>query len=328
MRSALAATVLSVALLGIEMPRPQVVVAPEHPAAPTIAVELASAPRGGEPPQVAVPEGPSLAEALAPAPPPSQEPLREGPATPSGEEPEASIQAAATETSCSLPDPGPLPRPGDQAALGFWSSFRDPLPPAPLFNPPGPKRVGLQAGHWLTEQVPFELRRLEQGSSGGGKAEWEVNLDIAQRARELLESAGVDVDVLPATVPVGYRAHAFVSIHADGDTSGGLRGYKVAHPGFSSIPAADDRLVDALNDAYGDATGLPRDDAHISRRMVYYYAFNSRRYCHSVAPGVPQAIVETGFLTSAVDRQTLLGKPDLAAAGIARGVLAFLGVQP
>ena len=59
-------------------------------------------------------------------------------------------------------------------------------------------------------------------------------------------------------------------------------------------------------------------------RMLYYYAFNSRRYCHAVAPGVPQAIVETGFLTSAVDRQLLLGNPQAAAKGIANGVLEFL----
>ena len=58
--------------------------------------------------------------------------------------------------------------------------------------------------------------------------------------------------------------------------------------------------------------------------MRYYYAFNSRRYCHTVAPGVPQAIVENGFLTSPLDRVLLLGNPDLAAQGLAKGVLDFL----
>jgi hypothetical protein len=115
-----------------------------------------------------------------------------------------------------------------------------------------------------------------------------------------------------------------VAIHADGDTSGRLRGFKVARPGFSSVPETDDRLVETLNAAYGAATGLPRDDEHISLRMRYYYAFNSRRYCHAVAPGVPQAIVEAGFLTSAADRGLLLGTPDVAARGIADGILRFL----
>jgi N-acetylmuramoyl-L-alanine amidase len=206
--------------------------------------------------------------------------------------------------------------------------FREPLPPAALWNPPGPKRVGLQAGHWLVEQVPFELRGLQGGTSGGGKQEWEVNLDLAQRARALLEAAGVQVDLLPATVPQRYQAHAFVAIHADGDKAGRLRGFKIARPGFSSVPAADDRLVDTLNAAYGTATALPRDDEHISLRMRYYYAFNSRRYCHAVAPGVPQAIVETGFLTNAADRGILLGNPDAAARGLADGILRFLRDTP
>ena len=206
--------------------------------------------------------------------------------------------------------------------------FREPLPPAAVWNPPGPKRVGLQAGHWLVEQVPPELRGLQGGSSGGGKQEWEVNLDIALRTQALLEAAGVQVDVLPTTIPERYQAHVFVAIHADGDTSGRLRGFKIARPGFSSVPAADDRLVDDLNATYGVATSLPRDDEHISLRMRYYYAFNSRRYCHAVAPGVPQAIVETGFLTNATDRGILLGNPDVAARGLADGILRYLRESP
>jgi N-acetylmuramoyl-L-alanine amidase len=62
--------------------------------------------------------------------------------------------------------------------------------------------------------------------------------------------------------------------------------------------------------------------------MRYYYAFNSRRYCHAVAPGVPQAIVEAGFLTNAADRGILLGNPDAAARGLADGILRFLRDSP
>jgi hypothetical protein len=225
------------------------------------------------------------------------------------------VEPVATHDPCLFPPP-PLVRGS--------SAFRAPLPPSPVWDPPGPKRVGLQAGHWLNEERPPELRGLQHGSSGGGKQEWEVNLDIARRAARMLEAEGVEVDVLPTTVPPRYRAHVFVSIHADGDPAGRARGFKVARPGFSSIPDVDDQLVDALNAAYEAATGLPRDDVHITRRMLYYYAFNSRRYCNAVAPGVPQVIVEAGFLTSAVDRQLLLGNPDAAARGIVDGVMAFL----
>jgi hypothetical protein len=215
--------------------------------------------------------------------------------------------------------------PGSGPRSGSW---RDPLPQTPRHNPDGPKQVGLQAGHWLTEQVPAELRGLQQGATGGGKMEWEVNLDIARRSQALLEAQGVVVDILPTTVPVRYRAHLFVSIHADGDTTGRATGFKIARPAFSSLPAVDDRLVESLYAAYGSATGLRRDDEHITPRMRYYYAFNSRRFCHAVAPGVPQAIVETGFLTNAADRRLLLGTPDVVARGIADGILRFLRENP
>jgi N-acetylmuramoyl-L-alanine amidase len=271
-----------------------------NPVEPAPAVVSAPAERSDSLADAAAPT--DLSDLLADAAPPSYSPA-ETPCDPSGS---------------ALPPLGPEVR----------RSFREPLAPAPRWNPPGPKRVGLQAGHWLVEQAPGELSRLQHGASGGGKQEWEVNLDLAQRARQLLEAAGVEVDLLPATVPMRYRAHAFISIHADGDPAGQLSGFKIARPGFSSVPAADDQLVAALNEAYGAATRLRRDDEHITPRMRYYYAFNSRRYCHAVAPGVPQAIVETGFLTSAADRTLLLGNPDAAAQGIASGVLAFLDRAP
>ncbi|MGI9147360.1 MAG: N-acetylmuramoyl-L-alanine amidase family protein [Chloroflexota bacterium] len=224
--------------------------------------------------------------------------------------------------------PDPLPLPGSPRSQDFFRSFRTPLPPAVLYDPPGPRHVGLQAGHWLTEEVPPELGRLQGGAVGGGKQEWEVNLDIARRAATLLEAANIQVDVLPATVPPAYRANAFVALHADGDPAGAANGFKVARPGFSSLPDIDDRLVETLNQVYAADTELPRDDDHISLRMRYYYAFNSRRYCHAVAPGVPQAIIEMGYLTSPSDRRLLIGDPDLLARGLADGIQVFLNTLP
>ena len=258
--------------------------------------------------------------------------------------PEAEKTLVPAQLPVTLPTPVPPPVetiiPADQcddarvppalgpANPGGFTAFRVPLPSTPLYNPPGQKRIGLQAGHWQNSQVPPELGRLQAGAVGGGKQEWEVNLDIAGRAKRLLEAEGLQVDLLPATVPARYQAHVFLAIHADGDTNGAISGYKIARPGFSSIPSVDDRLVQALYSTYGERTRLARDDEHISLRMRYYYAFNSRRYCHAVAPGVPQAIIETGFLTSASDRQTLLGNPDAPARGIADGIKAFLDALP
>jgi N-acetylmuramoyl-L-alanine amidase len=224
----------------------------------------------------------------------------------------------------------PLPD-GNPEPLGpavFNSGFRDPLPRSPVWNPAGTKRVGLQVGHWNTNDLPYELRRLSPGSTAGGWTEAELNLLLARTAARYLEEAGIEVDILPTTIPVRYRAHAFVSIHADGDTSGRLNGYKIARPSISSIPDADDEFVRIMYDEYGAATGMARDsDAHISRRMTYYYAFNTRRYQHAIDLGTPSQIIETGFLTNAGDRSFLTGRSDLAGRGIANGILRFLALE-
>src|SRR5207237_3580398 len=184
---------------------------------------------------------------------PTLAPTVEAPSAPATATPPISsnIEAAATLAPAPLADVpvavaqnpcddtarhDPLPVPGSARAQDFFRSFRTPLPPAPLYDPPGQKRVGIQAGHWLTDQVPPELGRLQAGAVGGGKQEWEVNLDVAQRAAVLLESANIQVDVLPATVPPSYRANAFIALHADGDPAGVANGFKVARPGFSSLP--------------------------------------------------------------------------------------------
>jgi peptidoglycan/xylan/chitin deacetylase (PgdA/CDA1 family) len=239
--------------------------------------------------------------------------------------------AAATEPTpvkCTPRSDERLPADDDPAARDFWTAFKAPLPAAPVWDPPGPRRVGLQVGHWQYAQRALELFHLDPGGAVNGVWEWEVGLDLAQRAQRRLEAAGVTVDLLDMTVPEGYRAHAFVAIHADTARIPGRRGFKLARPGFSSVPAADDRLLAALGDAYAGATSLPRDDRNVDDGMRYYYAFNSRRYCHAVAPGVPQAILEAGYLTSAGDREVLLDDPDAAARGIADGVLRFLGLSP
>jgi N-acetylmuramoyl-L-alanine amidase len=58
--------------------------------------------------------------------------------------------------------------------------------------------------------------------------------------------------------------------------------------------------------------------------MRGYYAFNWRRYDHSVHPMTAAAIIETGFLTNARDRNVIVKDPQKAAQGIAGGILKFL----
>jgi hypothetical protein len=236
------------------------------------------------------------------------------------------LAAPSEQEACSRSTEPPPPVPGEPGSSSFWGRYRQPLPPAEVYNPPGPKRVGLQAGHWRTEEVPPELRGLGAGASGGGKSEWEVNLDLAERTAALLRAYGVEVEILPTTLPIEYKAHAFLSIHADGDETGARQGYKLGRAAWSATPEADDRLMAAISEAYASATRMPLDPVGASRRMTAYYAFNSRRFCHAIAPGTPSAILETGYLTSAVDRQILLGDPDAVARGIASGLLRYLDI--
>jgi hypothetical protein len=193
---------------------------------------------------------------------------------------------------------------------------------------PGPLRVGLQIGHLDNDQVPEELSGLTRNGAGAvaaGYNERDTVAVIAELAAERLRAAGVEVDVLPATVPPGYEADAFVSVHADGNNNTSIRGFKIAGPrrDYSGRSAA---LVAALYDAYDESTGLPQDPS-ISRRMTAYYAFNWPRYEHAVHPFTPAAIVETGFLTNPIDRAFLLNQAERAATGIAEGVLAFLAAD-
>jgi hypothetical protein len=239
-----------------------------------------------------------------------------------GEEPE---RAADTVTAADA---------GDAAArLPTWlRPVRQP-PPVTVIGTgqTWPKRVGLQVGHWGSEQMPEEMERLRNsggGAVGGGYTEVQVNYDLATRTAALLRARGVEVDVLSATVPMDYQADAFVAIHADGDARGVLRGYKIARSPLSHVPEWDDALVGWLYAEYGKATSMPRDDDHITPRMRFYYAFNNRRYYHAIHPSTPGAIVETGFMTSAVDRALLIGQPDRPAQGLANALLGFLGMQP
>ena len=115
----------------------------------------------------------------------------------------------------------------------FWTAGV-PVAPPPLASGRGtiaPWRVGIQAGHWQIDQLPDELRRL-RGNTGAqwrGLAESTVNVEIARRAVRQLQEAGVSAELLPATVPPGYDADAFVAVHADG---GGARdsGWKISTP--------------------------------------------------------------------------------------------------
>ncbi|MEP6693722.1 MAG: N-acetylmuramoyl-L-alanine amidase [Chloroflexota bacterium] len=190
-----------------------------------------------------------------------------------------------------------------------------------------PRRVGIQIGHWKTDQAPEELRNLitQTGTSWANIDEVDVSEAIALRVQSLLSAQGIVVDLLPATVPSGYLADVFLALHADGDDSGEASGFKIAH-GTRRGPYETD-LVATLREVYASQTGLAWDD-NISSGMRGYYAFSWLRYQHAVAPHTPAAILEMGFLSNNDDRHLLAEHPDTIASAIASGLLRFLEAYP
>lgn len=186
-------------------------------------------------------------------------------------------------------------------------------------------RVGIQVGHWKNSELPDEfpeMRARGGGASAGGVSEWQVNLSIGQQTKQILEAKGYIVDLLPATTPENYKADAFISIHADGSANTGVSGYKVAASRFDRSGAAS-VLASLVDRSYAAATAMPQD-TNITSAMTGYYAFNHRRFEHSINSKTPAVIIETGFLTNSKDRQFLTSRPELAAKGIADGIVAFL----
>ena len=215
------------------------------------------------------------------------------------------------------------PPPQRRRWRGSRNRYPGPIPTPEEWHPPdGPVRIGLQVGHWRTEEAPRELSGLRRnGTSWNGTPEWEVNLEIARRTGAMLEELGYVVDILPAVVPPGYRAHLFLAIHADASNDRSARGYRVAAPRRDASGRASG-IVDLLKRTYGEATGIRRlPDA--TRRMRNYYAFNFRRYEHALHPMTIAAILETGFLTNAGDREVIMGQPERAARGIVEAITAF-----
>ena len=200
--------------------------------------------------------------------------------------------------------------------------------PVPKNIPIGPRRVAIQAGHWKSDEVPDELRRLipQTGAAWEGISEVEINLDVAKRVGVILNSKGIAVDILPTTIPVGYVADAFVALHADSDGVGENSGFKMAHG--SRRGPHEDALLNDIKDAYGAASGLEYDARHITSNMRGYFAFNWSRYQHAVSAFTPAVILELGYVSNDDDRALMLDHPDTLAAAIAAGVMKFLNETP
>src|SRR3954463_4673713 len=147
--------------------------------------------------------------------------------------------------------------------------------PKPKIDLGGKRRGGIQAGHWQTDDVPKEYgtRIITQtGASWGGYNEVDITLDIAERTAKLLRAQGLEADVLPTTIPIGYQADVFIALHADSDGVGEISGFKMAH-GTRRGPF-EDALMKTIKDTYAFETKLDYDAEHVTRAMTGYYGMN------------------------------------------------------
>jgi hypothetical protein len=224
---------------------------------------------------------------------------------------------------------GNLPAAARRADPGraFWLTGAPVVPPLRSTGRGtlAPWKVGIQAGHWQIAQLPDEQRRLrpDTGAAWGKLTEAGVNLEIARRVVRQLTEAGVSAELLPATVPPGYDADAFVAVHADDGGGASPTGWKISTPWRAS--QASRLLRDAIAGAYAKGSGLPEDRYGVSFNMRGYYGFSWYRFDHAVAPTTPAVIIETGFLTSAADRAVIVDDPERTARGISQGVISYLG---
>ncbi|OQA23723.1 MAG: N-acetylmuramoyl-L-alanine amidase [Chloroflexi bacterium ADurb.Bin360] len=200
-----------------------------------------------------------------------------------------------------IPLGAPTPTPGPVALV-------TPVPPAPQVI-----RVGVVPGH--------------AGSDSGaicpdGLQEAQLNAQVADLVAGMLRARGWTVDLLDEFDErlAGYQANVLVSIHADSCVYAGKTGFKVARAESSYIPGSEDILVSCLSRYYHARTGLPFDANTITFDMTRYHAF------YEIHQNTPAAIIETGFMLD--DRELLVERQDVVAAGIVEGLVCFLEGEP
>lgn len=188
----------------------------------------------------------------------------------------------------------------------------------------GPVRIGLQVGHLDAASQPEELAslRTSTGAHAGGVDEVDINAAIVAALAARLRALGMQVDVLPATIPPGYSADAVLSVHADANLDPARQGYKSAH--FTPTRNAREPLLKVEVDrAVLLRTNLLDDDRNVSGNMLEYYAFNRRRFRHAVSRRTPALLVEMGYLSNPSDRRWL-ERPERVASVLESGLLGYL----
>jgi N-acetylmuramoyl-L-alanine amidase len=197
--------------------------------------------------------------------------------------------------------------------ISSWLTSQQPSQPVAGTTPGPQKPIGIVSGHWGNGGDPGAV-------CPDGTNEHDVNLAIASLVRQKLEARGYQVDLLQEFDPRldGYNAELLLSIHTDtcDVIDNQATGFKVATSTYSHDANLANRLTACLQDRYGTVTGLIYNPGGITENMTDYHAFRA------VDQATTAAIIETGFLN--LDRNILVGHPDVVADGIVSGILCFV----
>ena len=168
------------------------------------------------------------------------------------------------------------------------------------------------------------LIMITKGTDSGvvcddGLTEAEINLRVAELTAERLAQQGVTAQIFEEfdREMRGLTADALVAIHSD-SCQVDFSGFKVASEEGGSD--ASQRLAECLWNEYEGATQLDRHPSTITNDMTRYHAFRE------ISVRTPAAIIELGFMNA--DRGLIADQPELAAEGVANGILCFLTPQP
>jgi N-acetylmuramoyl-L-alanine amidase len=172
------------------------------------------------------------------------------------------------------------------------------------------KKVYLDPGHGGTDS----------GSIGNGLYEKNINLNVAQMIKELLEERGATVQISRstdvyvsladrATKANNFGADCFISIHcnsADVNTAQGVETYYYASA--STLAEAIQNQILANKNLYNKNRGVKKDNFYVIRETK-----------------MMSALVELAFINNASDANILKNYQYGFAEAIAKGIVQYLG---
>ena len=232
------------------------------------------------------------------------------------------------------PAPGARLAAGDQVTVAAAAGGSPQARPCVVVIDPGHQAKADLTPEPLGPGSPESKEKATVGAVGVAtkRHESRVALDISVRLKTKLVAAGVkvimtrtsdDVDVSNvqrAQIANEARADLLVRVHADAAASAEVRGVSVLYPAGNAwtapIGASSRRAAAAVDAALVRATGA-RDLGTSGRCDLVGFNWSK----------VPTVLVEAGSLSNA-DEDRLLATPgyqDKVAAGVASGVLSFLG---